>query len=235
MQVARLKAEARTAVGRNQLRQLRQQGWLPAIVYGEGKDPQTIQVSEWEIEQHIKHHLRVYRLELGGGRQDAYLQDIQFDPMTDRPRHADFKRIDLTKPIELEVEVGFTGHPKGIGKGGVLIKDHPRLRVRCLPTAIPEDLPVAIGHLEIDESVRAKDVQLPAGVELLVSPELVVCHVTKLVGVAAAPPPGAEAVPADGAAVPAEGAPAPAAAPAKGAAAPAKEGGKEKEGKDKKE
>lgn len=200
MQVARLKAEVRSAIGRTQVKGLRQKGWLPAIVYGEGKEPQSISISEWELEQHIKNHHRVYRLEIDGGRQDAYLQDLQINVLTDRPQHADFKRIDLTKPIEVEVEVGFLGHPVGLGKGGVLIKDHPLVTVRCLPTAIPDLLEVAIAHLEIDQALHAKEVPLPEGVELAVSPELVVCHVAKLVVQAEAPAPVAEAAPAEGAA-----------------------------------
>lgn len=222
MQVARLKGEVRSAVGRTQVQSLRAQGWMPAIVYGEGKEPQPISISEWELEQHIKHHHRVYSLDIGGARQDAYLQDVQFDPLTDRARHADFKRIDLTKPIELEVEVAFSGHPVGLGKGGVLIKDHPKIKVRCLPTAIPDDVEVVIGHLEIDMGVTAKDVQLPEGVTLAVSPDLVVCHVAKLVvQAAAAPAPAAEAAPAEGAA------PAAGAAPAGDKAGEKKEGGKD--------
>jgi large subunit ribosomal protein L25 len=233
MQVARLKAESRSALGRNQLRQLRSQGWMPAIVYGEGKEPEPIAISEWELDQHIKHHHRVFQLEYGGGQQAAYLQEVKLEAISDRIQHADFKRIDLSKPIELEVEVAFTGHPKGLGQGGVLIKDHPKIRVRCLPTSIPEDLPVTITQLELDESLLAKDVPLPAGVTLAVQPELVVCHVAKLVvQVVEAPTPAAEAVPAEGAApaAGAAGAPAAGAAPAKDAAAPpAKDAGKKKE------
>ncbi len=199
MQVARLKAEVRSALGRTQVKNLRAQGWLPAVVYGEGQGPQPISISEWELEQHIKNHHRVYRLEIDGNRQDAYLQEIQFDSMNDRPRHADFKRIDLSKPIEIEVEIGFLGHPVGLGQGGVLIKDHPHIKVRCLPTAIPEELEVTIVHLEVEGALHAKNVPLPEGVELAVSPDLVVCHVAKLVVQAAAPAPAAEAAPAAGA------------------------------------
>jgi large subunit ribosomal protein L25 len=209
MEIARLKAEGRNAIGRNQVAQLRKQGWLPAVVYGEGKQPQPISISEWELDQHIKHHHKVYRLEIAGDREDVYLQDIQFEAMTDRPRHADFKRIDLTKPIELEVEVHFLGHPVGLGKGGTLIKDHPMLRVRCLPTAIPERLPATIAHLEIDMALRAGEVPLPAGVELAVPPETAVCHVAKLV-VQALPAEPAPAAAAEGAPAAEGAAPAPA-------------------------
>lgn len=221
MQVARLKAEPRSALGRNQLRQLRSEGWMPAVVYGDGKEAESIAISEWELDQHMKHHHRVFQLEIGAAKQAAYLQDIKFDSLNDRIQHADFKRIDLTKPIEVEVEVGFTGHPKGVGKGGVLIKDHGKIKIRCLPTSIPEELPLAIGNLDLEEMLLAKDVPLPAGVTLAVADDLVVCHVAKLVVQAAAP--AAEAAPAEGAAAPAAGAPA-AAAPAKDA--PKKDAGK---------
>jgi large subunit ribosomal protein L25 len=232
MQVARLKAEVRSALGRAEVKTLRAQGWLPAVVYGEGKDPQSISISEWELEQHIKHHHRVYSLEIDGSKQDAYLQDVQHDSLSDRLRHVDFKRIDLTKPIEIEVEVTFVGHPVGLGKGGVLIKDHPLIKVRCLPTAIPEELEATIGHLEIDQSLQAKEVPLPQGVQLAVPPEFVVCHVAKLVVqvVAAPAAPVAEGAPAAEGAAPAAGA-----AGEKAAEKPAekgKDGGKE--GKDKK-
>ncbi|MGE3172416.1 MAG: 50S ribosomal protein L25 [Planctomycetota bacterium] len=198
MQVAKMKAEARSAVGRNQLRSLRAQGWLPAVVYGDAKDPQSISISEWEFEQHLKHHHRVYQLVIDGAVQDAFLQDIQFDALNDRPRHCDFKRIDLTKPMEFEVEVTLLGYPQGLGKGGVLLKDHMHLRVRCLPTAIPELLEVNIDHLDIDQALHARDVQLPEGVELATPPETSVCHVAKMVAQATAAPAAGEAAPAEG-------------------------------------
>lgn len=193
MQVTRMKAEPRSALGRNNLRALRAQGWLPAVVYGDQKEPQSISISEWEMEQHLKHHHRVYRLEIAGAQQDAILQDIQFDSMSDRPVHCDFRRIDLTKPMESEVEVTLMGHPTGLGKGGILMKDHMLLRVRCLPTAIPESLEVNIDALDLEQTLRAGDVPLPAGVELAIPADTPVCHVAKLAGVTSAP---AEAAPA---------------------------------------
>lgn len=200
MQVARLKAEPRTAIGRNQVAHLRKEGWTPAVVYGDDKGPQPISISEWELEQHIKQHHKVYRLDIDGSQQDAYLQEIQFDALTDRPRHVDFKRIDLSKPIEVEVEVHLLGHPVGLGKGGVLIKDHQQVTIRCLPTAIPEEIEITITDLDLDQAVHAKDLPLPQGVELVVPPEMVICHVAKLVVAQTATPEtpaaGAEGAPA---------------------------------------
>ena len=135
------------------------------------------------------------------------MQDIQFDVLTDRPRHCDFRRIDLTKPIEVEVEVTLLGIAPGIAKGGTLVKDHAHVTVRCLPTEIPDAIEVSVATLDLDMSLTAADVPLPKGVELVVDRDTVICHVAKLVAQAAAAPaavveaaPAADAAPAAGAA-----------------------------------
>ncbi|MFY9344128.1 MAG: 50S ribosomal protein L25 [Planctomycetota bacterium] len=219
MQVVRMKAERRTALGRNRLGQLRSQGWMPAVVYGESQEPVSIAISEWELDQHVKAHHRVFQLEIGGQPQAAFLQQISWHATSDRPLHADFKRIDLTKPIDAEVEVALTGHPVGISKGGNLIRDHATVRVRCLPTQIPDSIAHDVSKLEIDDYVYGKDLAIPAGVTLLTPLTAAIAHVAKIVVVEVAPAP--TAVPAEGEA-PAAGAAgaAGAAAPAAGAAAP---------------
>jgi large subunit ribosomal protein L25 len=222
-----MKAERRTALGRNQVAQLRKQGWMPAVVYGDGKEPVSLAISEWELEQHVKAHHKVFQLEVAGSAQAAILLEVAWHATSDRPVHADFKRIDLTKEIETEVEVTLVGHPVGLSKGGTLIKDHIRIEVRCLPTQIPDLIEYDVSKLELDESVPANKLVMPQGVTLLTPPNTTICHVAKLV-VEALPEaaPAAAAVPAEGAAATPAAAAAPAAgdkaAAAKPAAAPAK-------------
>lgn len=198
MEVVRMKAERRTALGRNQVARLRAEGWLPAVVYGEGKEPVSIAISEWELEQHIRAHHKVFQLEIGGAAQSALLQDVSWQATTDRPLHADFKRVDLTKPIETEVEVTLIGHPVGLGKGGALMKDHLILTVRCLPTAIPEGIEHDVGGLDLDQGVTAGEIALPEGVTLVTPAHTSVCHVAAVVAAepAAGEAPAAEAAPA---------------------------------------
>lgn len=188
MEVTRLKAERRAVKGRNQVQQIRRQGWLPVIMYGGTEEPVMLSVSEWEMEQHIRHHHRVYQIEVDGRSQDAYLQEVQYDNLTDRLMHIDFKRIDLTKPIETEVEVEYVGHPVGLGKGGVLIKDYTSLPVKCLPTQIPDKIEVNVGPLDLHQSILAKDVVLPQGVTLLIEADDTVCHISEFVAHAPAAP-----------------------------------------------
>ncbi len=193
MQVVRMKAERRTALGRNRISQLRAQGWMPAVVYGDGKEAVSISISEWELEQHVKAHHRVFSLEIAGQPQAAFLQEIAWHATNDRPLHADFKRIDLNKPIEAEVEVALAGHPVGLSKGGTLMKDHVKITVRCLPTAIPDSIEHDVSKLEIDQYVLASQLVMPAGVTLLTAPTTSICHVTKLVVQEVAPAPAAAA------------------------------------------
>ncbi len=202
MKVVTMKAERRTALGRNQVTQLRKQGWLPAVVYGDGKEPLPVSISEWELEQHVKAHHKVFQLEIAGAPQAAFLQEVSWHATTDRPVHADFKRIDLTKEIDAEVEVTLLGYPVGLGKGGALNKDHLVITVRCLPTAIPEEIEHDISALDIDQYLTAGQVVLPAGVTLVTPPNTPVCHVAKAVIVDLAP----AAPAADAAAAPAAGA-----------------------------
>ena len=202
MKVVTMKAERRTALGRNQVTQLRKQGWLPAVVYGDGKEPLPVSISEWELEQHVKAHHKVFQLEIAGAPQAAFLQEVSWHATTDRPVHADFKRIDLTKEIDAEVEVTLLGYPVGLGKGGALNKDHLVITVRCLPTAIPEEIEHDISALDIDQYLTAGQVVLPAGVTLVTPLNTPVCHVAKAVIVDLAP----AAPAADAAAAPAAGA-----------------------------
>jgi large subunit ribosomal protein L25 len=213
MQVVRMKAERRTALGRNRVAQLRQQGWLPAVVYGDGKEPVSISISEWELEQHVKSHHRVFQLDISGQPQAALLQEVTWQNTSDHPVHVDFKRIDLNKPIETEVEVALAGHPVGLGKGGTLMKDHMKVVIRCLPTAIPDSIEHDISKLEIDGYLTAGELKLPQGLTLVSAPTMPICHVAKLVVQEVAPAADAAAPAADAKAAPA--------ADAKAAAKPA--------------
>lgn len=201
MKVVPMKAERRTALGRNQVAQLRSQGWMPAVVYGDGKESTSIAISEWELDQHVKGHHRVFMLDISGTPESAFLQEVSWHATTDRPVHADFRRIDLTKPIETDVEVNLIGYAVGLGKGGTLVKDHTVIRVRSLPTAIPDELEYDVTAVELDQFVTASQISLPEGVTLVSPATMPVCHVAKLTGPAEAAPAAAPA--ADAAATPA--------------------------------
>ena len=70
------------------------------------------------------------------------------------------------------------GHPAGLSRGGVLVKDQLKIKITAIPTKLPEVLEVNISSMDAGDFLRAKDLKLTEGVELAVDGELAICHVT---------------------------------------------------------
>ena len=178
MEVATIRVGRRTAVGTNRVSLLRARGLIPAILYGGGSEtPVNLAVEEREMERYLRHHQKVYNLALDGGAGPVYLQEVQWDVISDRPLHMDFLRIDMSKPIQTDVELAYIGHPIGASHGGSLVRDRVSIRIRCLPGEIPEEIEVKVAELDIGDSLLAGTLTLPPGVVTEVPPEQIICHV----------------------------------------------------------
>jgi len=176
MELTKIDVESRDATGTKQVRRLREDGLVPAILYGAGKDPLKLAVKERELQRHLRQQNRVFVLNLGGQERSIYLQDIQYDCLTDRPVHVDFRRIDMDEMIHLKVSLDYIGHPVGASKGGVLIRDLQELPISSLPASIPKNIPVSVTHMEIGDSIMVSELELPEGVKADVPEEAIVCH-----------------------------------------------------------
>ena len=104
----------------------------------------------------------------------------------------DFHRISLKQKIETRVPVHVKGEAPGVKVGGGVLEHLVReIRVRCLPTEIPASIDVDISSLQLNQGIRAKDLQLPTSVEILMDAESVVVHVLTVHIVEETPAPGA--------------------------------------------
>lgn len=205
MEVTEIRAEKREAKGTKATNRLRAAGRVPAIMYGGDTPNEMLSLDAVELATHLRHHHRVFRVHTDSGPQVCFLHDVDFDAMTDQPRHLDLLRIDLNKPMAITVEVLLVGHPAGLSKGGVLVRDVNEMRIKALPTAIPDHIEVKIDALDIGNKVQAKDVALPVGVELDMSPEQAICHVIAPSQASEEPEGAAGEGAAEGEAAPAEG------------------------------
>jgi len=226
MKVVSLKSEVRSQTGKSGSRRARRQGKVPAIIYGEGKPPETIALPQHEFRMAVDAGARVIDLDIAArGLERVLLSELQFDPLGMNLVHADFLRMDPEHEITLAIPIDFEGAPKGLAEGGVLTILRDTLEVRCLPRDIPEHFLVDVSGMELNTTIVAGKIPLPAGVKLAEDEHdtIATCAIPRVKVEEPTPAEAAAALAAEGA--PAEGAPgaegAAAAAPGAAGAAPA--------------
>ena len=242
MEIIKLKARPRTGSGKSYTRKVRQAGWVPAVYYGEGREPMMIEVDKKEFHTIVRGRKLTHLIDLGlsGGKEAsiAVVREVQRHVINDDTFfHVDFQHVAMDKKVTVDCPLELLGIPIGVKEaGGVLGHPVKKLKIECMPTEIPEKISIDVSNLAIGDSIHVRDVSIPnvviksSGDEVLA----VVTHPTREEEVAkpevAAPEEGAAAAaPAEGAA---EGA-APATPAAGGAAPKAGAAPKEKGTKDK--
>jgi large subunit ribosomal protein L25 len=177
-------AQLRATRGKNEARRLRARGWIPAVVYGGGRDPVAVSVSPKDMLK-ILHsdtgHNTIFQLAINGDTTPVMIVDWQFHPVKETLLHVDLKRIDLTRRIRVSIPVHTVGEAKGVKQQGGLLQIVTReLEVECLPDEIPDHLAVDVRDLLIGQSRRASEVPLTGSMVLLSPPDAVVAHVIAL-------------------------------------------------------
>jgi large subunit ribosomal protein L25 len=219
MQTIKIAATRRNQLGKGPARRLRAGGQIPATAYGRGHQTASLVVSPRDMQRVLgSEHGRnsVIEIDLEGDRFTVLLKDYQYHPLTRELLHADFARISLDAPVDVEVPLELTGKAEGVVQGGVLRQIYRRLPVRCLPEKIPVKLTRDVTAMKLGDHVYAEQLELPEGVAVRLPPKQTVCAVViekvkyeEEEAAAAAAAPGAAGAPAEGAPAPgAEAAPA---------------------------
>jgi large subunit ribosomal protein L25 len=215
--IVNLKATARGQGGKGASRAVRREGRVPAVVYGDKKEPQLVSLAYNELQPHVQSGRflsTLIDLEVEGATIRAIPRDIQFEPVRDFITHVDFLRLGKNARIAVAVPVHFKNQEicPGIKKGGVLNIVSHEIELYCPADFIPDDIVIDLANLEMGKSVHIGDVQLPANVTPVSRDrDLTIATITAPGGVQEG-----EAVAAEGAAsaeVPATAQKAPAAAP----------------------
>ncbi len=166
-----LKAEIRNVAGKGAARAIRNNKNIPAVIYGEKKEPVAIEISGRDfapISVIPALRTKLFNITTGKGKEDAMLMDIQYHPVTDRIIHVDFKRIDVKKPVcvSVPVEVINVETSKGLKLGGVLNFAVRKVSVVALVDKLPEKIILDLADLTIGDTVHGSDLKLPDGVSL---------------------------------------------------------------------
>lgn len=180
-----LDVEPRQDVGRAKVKQLREGGFVPGVVYAEGKESIPVKVSHSALIKLIHQH-RIENVLINvnikedkkRSARSCVIKEIQYEPVHGEILHVDFNEISLTKAIKVNVPVVAKGESIGVKQeGGSLEHILWEIEVECLPTQIPKEFQVDVSPLKIGDSIHIKDLSVPAGVKILNDPSILVLSV----------------------------------------------------------
>ena len=164
-----ISASERERVGKGSARAARRAGLVPAVIYGDKKDPMGITMEAREITK-IVHQPgifgRLLEIEVAGTKSTVLTRDIQFHPVSDVVMHLDFLRISQSATVAVAVPVEFINEDKcpGIKIGGVLNVVRYEVELNCPATAIPEKITIDLEGVKIGDSIHISAIPLPEGV-----------------------------------------------------------------------
>lgn len=177
-----LSVKRRIVDGKNDV--LRAGGMLPAVFYGPKEKSAAISVPIVEFKKVWKkagESSVIILKDEKGNEHESLIHEVDIHPITGEPRHADFYVIEKGKKVQVAVTLVFTGVSPAIkDKGGILVKVRRDIEIEATPRDLPHEITVDISKLvELNDTIHAKDLILPKGVELKISPEEVIASVAE--------------------------------------------------------
>ena len=162
----------------------REDGFIPAVFYGEGIKNINLKVSEKEFMKGLKEagESSLISLDIAGKEHQVFIQQIAKDPLTDKVIHIDFFHPSLKKKLTVVVPLMFIGEaPACVTLGGVLIRGVDQVEVKGLAKDLPKEIEVDISGLNtFEDKILIKDLTLPEEVEILNhEKDDAICHVAE--------------------------------------------------------
>jgi len=181
MATANLDARARTDRGKGVARKLRQSGQIPAIIYGHSREPQSLAIDTRELErllERVAAASTVIELAIEGRTARTLIREIQRHPVKRSIIHVDFQELVAGEKVTVSIPLVFTGSAEGVRGGGILDQVMHELEIRVDPANSPKHVDVDVGPLQIGHSIHVRDLNIPAGVEVLDEEDATVCTVS---------------------------------------------------------
>jgi len=156
-----LHVELRKTQGKRHNRRLRAAGSIPAVLYGHGQRSVSLAVPAHEIEAAVRHGSRLVMLS-GAVDQQAFIRDLQWDTWGIDIVHVDFTRVTAHERVQVQVTLELRGEAPGLKEGGVVEQLEHEIELECEVTQVPEKLEINVNNLNVDQSITAGELELPA-------------------------------------------------------------------------
>ena len=170
MQAVAIDGQVRENLGKKATRATRREGVVPAVLYGT-KDPIHFTLKPLSVRSLIyTPEFKIAELTIDGKQHRAIIKDVQFHPVSDVILHIDFLALEDNHPVKVAVPVTFEGTSPGVRSGGKLQQVMRRISIKATPENLVDHLVLSIDGLELGQSIRIRDLQVPEGVEVLNPP-----------------------------------------------------------------
>ncbi|MCM3639449.1 50S ribosomal protein L25/general stress protein Ctc [Sporosarcina luteola] len=164
-----IQSKSREVKTRSALTALRNEGFIPSVVYGYNTESTPIAVKESDLLKTLREVGRngVLKLEVDGKQLNVVLNDFQEDALIGDIRHADFLAIDMAEELEVDVTVHLVGNSIGEKEGGVVQQPNREVTIKVKPSDIPESFEVDISEMQIGDTMTVADVRAKSKFEIL--------------------------------------------------------------------
>ena len=166
----------RESLGKQANKKYRKNGFVPAVIYGKNKDNLNILVDPIKLKKLLKNDagentIIEMKLDKSDLKKNVLLKDAHLDTLTSDPLHLDFYEITEGMDVKVSAPLLFNGKPEGVKNGGVIQTLSNEIKIKCLPTNIPNMIEINIADLNIGDTLRVKDIKPVDGIEILSNPE----------------------------------------------------------------
>ncbi len=176
-----LEVKKRDGLGTLASNRLRQQGYVPANLYGHGEPNVNLAVRADALNNIIHHGTKLLAL-TGDVSETALLREVQWDAFGMAVMHIDLARVSQSELVEVTLPVELHGEAPGTSEGGQLSFVSHELTIQCPASDIPDHLRINVGGLHLGQAIHASEVNLPGGAKMVTPGQVVVVQIVKPVG-----------------------------------------------------
>ena len=181
MSTASLSASVRTETGKGAARKIRQAGSIPAVIYGHGREAQSLVLNARDTDKLLKSiaiSSTVIELAIDGKTARTLIREVQRHPFKRTITHMDFQELVAGETVSVYCPIVYVGVPEGVRlEGGLLDQIMHQLHIEADSSSIPNHIDVDVSSLKIGNTLHVSDLKLPAGIKVLDEPGNTVCIV----------------------------------------------------------